>query len=132
MPKTTQTQQTTTAESERIKLNTAIEREVHRLVKTISESAYDRLQLQVRKEGLPVEPAILTHILKTMQLVISDIERTNIDKLHESLRPTLDAALTNRDSSLFTGTTEIPLGQSGFGGTITEVAASKKQNFTIG
>ena len=40
----------------RVELDTKIEREVHKLVKCISEGAYDRLQMFSRKQGLPIDP----------------------------------------------------------------------------
>ena len=39
----------------RVKLDTAIEKEVHKLVHSISEGVYDRVQLQARKQNLPIE-----------------------------------------------------------------------------
>ena len=76
--------------NQRVKLNTAIEREVHRLVKTISEGVYDGVQIYARKNNLPVEPEVLTHILKTVQLVISEHELKNIDSFHRNIKQQLD------------------------------------------
>ena len=75
---------------QRVKLDTAIESEVHRFVKLISEGVYDRVQLQARKENLPIEPEVLTHILKTVQIVISEYELKNMDAFHNSIKRQLD------------------------------------------
>lgn len=75
---------------QRVKLDTAIEREVHRLVRNISEGVYDRMQLYVRSNNLPVEPDVLTHILKTVQVVISEFELKNIDAFHANIKRQLD------------------------------------------
>lgn len=75
---------------QRAKLDTTIEREVHRLVKSISEGVYDSVQLYARKNNLPVEPEVLTHILKTVQIVISEYEFKNIDSFHNNIKRQLD------------------------------------------
>lgn len=75
---------------QRLKLNTAIEREVHRLIKSISEGVYDGVQLYARKNNLPVEPEVLTHILRTVQIVISEHELKNIDRFHGNIKRHLD------------------------------------------
>jgi len=75
---------------QRAKLDTIIEREVHRLVKSISEGVYDSVQLYARKNNLPVEPEVLTHILKTVQIVISEYELKNIDSFHNNIKRQLD------------------------------------------
>jgi hypothetical protein len=75
----------------RVKLDTKIEMEVHRLVNSISEKTYDRLQLIARKQQLPVEPHVLDQLLKTMQVIISEIEMNNIDTFHANIKSELDA-----------------------------------------
>ena len=75
---------------QRVKLDTAIEREVHQLIKKISEGMYDSIQLYVRRNNLPVEPDVLTHILKTVQVVITEHELKNIDALHANIKRQLD------------------------------------------
>lgn len=74
----------------RVQLDTKIEREVHRLIHTISEGVYDRMQIYVRKNNIPVEPEVLTHLLKTVQVVISEFELKNLDSLHASIKRELD------------------------------------------
>jgi hypothetical protein len=76
--------------AQRAKLDTAIEREVHHLVKRISEGVYDSVQLYARKNGLPVEPEVLTHILKTVQVVMNEHELKHIDTLHANIKQHLD------------------------------------------
>lgn len=75
---------------QRLKLDTAIEREVHRLIKTISEGVYDGVQLYARRNNIPVDPEVLTHILKTVQIVISEHELKNMDKFHDNIKHQLD------------------------------------------
>lgn len=74
----------------RVQLDTKIEREVHRLVHAISEGVYDRMQIYVRKNDIPVEPEVLTHLLKTVQVVISEFELKNLDTLHANIKSQLD------------------------------------------
>jgi hypothetical protein len=76
--------------TQRQQLDTAIEREVHRLIKSISEGVYDGVQLYARRNNLPVDPEVLTHILKTVQIVISEHELKNIDKFHSNIKRNLD------------------------------------------
>ena len=52
---------------------------------------YDKIQLYVRKNNLPVEPEVLTHILKTVQVVISEFELKNIDQFHSNIKKELDS-----------------------------------------
>jgi hypothetical protein len=75
---------------QRVKLDTVIEREVHRLVRAISEGMYDGVQLYSRKNNVPVEPEVLTHILKTVQIAISEHELKNIDQFHANIKQHLD------------------------------------------
>lgn len=75
---------------QRVKLDTAIEREVHRFVRNISEGVYDRVQMYARKNSLPVEQDVLNHILKTVQVVISELELKNIDAFHSNIKRELD------------------------------------------
>lgn len=74
----------------RVKLDTAIEKEVHKLVHSISEGVYDRVQLQARKQNLPIEPEVLTHILKMVQISITEFEFKNIDRFHANIKQKLD------------------------------------------
>ena len=78
------------SDQDRIKLDTKIEQEVHRLIKNISEGVYDKVQLYARKNNVPVEPEVLTHILKTVQIVISEFELKNIDQFHSNIKKELD------------------------------------------
>jgi len=74
----------------RVQLDTKIEREVHRLVHAISEGVYDRMQIYVRKNDIPVDPDVLTHLLKTVQVVISEFELKNLDTMHANIKRELD------------------------------------------
>ena len=75
---------------ERAKLDTKIEREVHRLIQRISESTYDKLQVFVRKNNYPVDYDVLTSILNTMKIAITEAEMTNMDSFHNSIKKELD------------------------------------------
>lgn len=75
----------------RVELDTKIEREVHKLVKCISEGAYDRLQMFSRKQGLPIDPQTLNVLLGTMQTTIHEFELMNIDQFHQNVKKELDA-----------------------------------------
>jgi len=78
------------SDNKRQVLNTAIEREIHKLLKDISEGVYDRLQLYCRKTQVPVEPEVLTHILKTVQVVIGELEFAKVDGFHAAIKKPLD------------------------------------------
>lgn len=78
------------SDQRRVQLDTKIEQEVHRLVKNISEQMYDKVQLYARKNNVPVDAEVLTHILKTVQVVISEIELNNIDQFHSRIKTVLD------------------------------------------
>lgn len=91
----------------RVKLDTTIEREVHRLIKSISEGVYDSVQIYARKNNLPVEPEVLTHILKTVQVVITEHELKNIDAFHRNIKNDLDSYVGDESSvELVTATTD--------------------------
>jgi len=74
----------------RLKLDTAIEKEVHKLIRSISEGVFDKVQLQARKEKLPIEPELLTHILKLVQISITEFEFKGIDTFHKNIKQKLD------------------------------------------
>ena len=76
--------------AQRIKLDTAIEREVHRLIKKISEGVYDGVQIYARRNNVPVEPEVLSHLLKTVQVVINEQELKHIDGFHNAIKQQLD------------------------------------------
>lgn len=75
----------------RVELDTKIEREVHRLVKEISEGTYDRLQMFARRQGLQIDPQTLNVLLGTMQTTIHEFELMNIDRFHQNVKKELDA-----------------------------------------
>ena len=74
----------------RIQLDTKIEKEIHRFVQKISESTYDKLQVFVRKNNYPVDYDVLTSILNTMKIAITEAEMTNMDSFHNSIKKELD------------------------------------------
>ena len=79
------------SDQNRVRLDTKIEREVHRLVQGISEGTFDRMQVYVRKNNLPIDLDVLTHLLKTMQVVITEIEMNQIDNFHSNIKKELDS-----------------------------------------
>jgi len=90
----------------RVKLDTAIEKEVHKLVHSISEGVYDRVQLQARKQNLPIEPEVLTHILKMVQISITEFEFKNIDRFHANIKQKLDDYVGEENPTDLLTTTE--------------------------
>jgi hypothetical protein len=78
------------SDQNRIQLDTKIEGEVHRLVQGISEGAFDKLQVYVRRNNLPIDLEVLTHLLKTMQVVITELEMNKIDTFHSNIKKELD------------------------------------------
>lgn len=79
-----------TADPQRLKLDTKIESEVHRFVQSISENVFDRLNIYVRRNEIPIEPDVLAVLLKTMQVSITEFEMNGIDKFHAAIKTHLD------------------------------------------
>ena len=75
---------------DRVKLDTKIEREIHRLVQHISESTYDKLQIYARRSNLPIESEVLNTLLQTMKVVITEVEMNSIDSFHRNIKKELD------------------------------------------
>ena len=96
----------TMTDENRVKLDTAIEKEIHKLVRSISEGMYDRVQLQARKENLPIEPELLTHILKLVQVSITEFEFKNIDKFHANIKQKLDGYVGEENPTVLLASTE--------------------------
>lgn len=78
------------SDESRIKLDTTIERELHSFVRAMSERIYDDLQLYCRKNAIPVEPDVLSHVLKTTQTAMMSYEMQNVDNFHTSIKKQLD------------------------------------------
>lgn len=75
----------------RVKLDTKIEQEIHRFVQSISEGVYDRLNIYVRRNEIPVEPDVLNVLLATMQASITEFEMNGLDQFHRNIKQELDA-----------------------------------------
>ena len=65
------------SDEKRAKLDTAIEREVHKLIQNISESLYDRLNIYVRRNEVPIDMDVFNTLVKTMQASITEFEIFN-------------------------------------------------------
>lgn len=76
---------------QRAKLDTAIEREVHKFIQGISESLYDRLNIYVRRNEVPVDMDVFNALVKTMQASITEFEMKGIDQFHSNVKKELDA-----------------------------------------
>lgn len=74
----------------RARLDSKIEREVHKLIQGISEGLYDRLNIYVRRNEIPVDLEVLEALLKTMQASITEFEMNGIDQFHQSIKKELD------------------------------------------
>jgi hypothetical protein len=79
------------SDQSRLKLNTKIEQEIHRFIRSISEGVYDRLNIYVRRNEIPVDPDVFNAILTTMQASITEFEMNGLDHFHENIRKELDA-----------------------------------------
>ena len=75
----------------RIKLDTKIEREVHKLVQNISENVLDRLNIYVRRNESPIDMDVFDALMKTMQASITEFEMNGIDQFHRNIKQELDA-----------------------------------------
>lgn len=76
--------------SNRVKLDTAIEREVHNLIFKIKEHTYDFVHLYVKRNNIPVDENQMKEILKIVEIGIRDGEMKQIDFFHEGIRSVLD------------------------------------------
>jgi hypothetical protein len=75
---------------QRAKLDTAIEREVHKFIQGISESLYDRLNIYVRRNEVPIDMDVFNALVKTMQASITEFEMKGIDQFHTNIKKELD------------------------------------------
>lgn len=107
----------------RAKLNTKIESEVHKFIQGISEGVYDRLNIYVRRNDLPIEPEVLNALLKTMQASITEFEMKGIDQFNNSIRDQLDEYVGEETEK--ENPTEITSAVSSVGSTAT--VSSKKR-----
>ena len=74
----------------RAKLDTKIEQEVHRFIRSISEGVYDRLNIYVRRNEIPVDPDVFAALLATMQASITEFEMNGLDQFHQNIKKELD------------------------------------------
>ena len=74
----------------RVQLDTKIEKEVHKMVQSISEGTYDKLQMYARRNNLPVDYAVLDQLLSAMKVVITEIEMNSMDSFHSNIKKELD------------------------------------------
>ena len=75
---------------QRAKLDTAIEREVHKFIQGISENLYDRLNIYVRRNEVPIDMDVFNALVKTMQASITEFEMKGIDQFHANIKKELD------------------------------------------
>ena len=75
----------------RAKLDTKIEQEVHRFIRSISEGVYDRLNIYVRRNEIPVDPDVFAALLATIQASITEFEMNGLDQFHLNIKKELDA-----------------------------------------
>lgn len=93
--------------TDRIKLETAIEREVHNLVFKISEHVHDFVNLYVRKNNLPIDHDQMKVILQIVKMGVQDGELKQIDFFHRAIKDALERELGTTDEVPFTKT-ELP------------------------
>jgi predicted solute-binding protein len=90
--------------TDRVKLETAIEREVHNLVFKISEHVYDFVNLYVRKNNLPIDHDQMKAILQIVKMGVQDGELKQIDFFHRAIKDALERELGTADEVPFTKT----------------------------
>ena len=93
--------------TDRIKLETAIEREVHNLVFKISEHVHDFVNLYVRKNNLPIDHDQMKALLQIVKMGVQDGELKQIDFFHRAIKDALERELGTTDEVPFTKT-ELP------------------------
>lgn len=74
----------------RIKLDTKIEQEVHRLIQSISEGVYDRLNIYVRRNDIPIDMEVFNALLHTTRATITELEMAGLDQFHLNVKRELD------------------------------------------
>lgn len=74
----------------RLKLDTAIEKELHKLIGRISEHMWDFTHVYLRKNGMEVEKYQLESILNVAKLGIMDGFQRQVNFFHEGIKANLD------------------------------------------
>lgn len=73
----------------RAKLETAVEREVYKLVREIKEHTFDFTMLYVRRNKLDVDGEVLRAVLDIVDKAVLDGYQRNIDRFMKGLDTTL-------------------------------------------
>jgi hypothetical protein len=87
--------------SNRVALETAIEKEVHNLIFKINEHVYDFVNLYVRKNNIPVDNEQMKTILQIVKMAIQDGELKQIDFFHKAIKEALERELGTTDELPF-------------------------------
>lgn len=74
----------------RTKFDTAIEKEVHRLIRDIREHMYDFTHLYVRRNGIELDRPTMEKVLEIVKLAIDDGELSKIGMFHERMKNVVD------------------------------------------
>lgn len=91
--------------SNRQKLETAIEKEVYRLVSEVKEAMQDFTVLYLRRNGAEPDQVTLNNVLHAAGLGIEDAYNKNIDRFHKNLDKELKE-LTQEENPLQHGINE--------------------------
>lgn len=75
---------------DRTKLDSVIEKDVHKLIFEIKEHVYDFTHLYLRRNKIEIDQQVVETILKVVQLAIQEGELSKIGSFHERIKKTLD------------------------------------------
>lgn len=74
----------------RHELESAIEKEVHKLMYKVSDHVHDFVNLYVRRNNIPVDNDQMKKILELVKIAIQDGQLKQIDFFHEGIKKVID------------------------------------------
>lgn len=77
----------------RLKLDTTIEKELHKLVNKVAEHTWDFTHLYLRRNGFEIDKQVLETILNVTKLGIMDGYQRQVSFFHEGIKKALDEAI---------------------------------------
>lgn len=77
----------------RLKLDTTIEKELHKLIDKVAEHTWDFTHLYLRRNGFEIDKQVLETILNVAKLGIMDGYQRQVNFFHDGIRKALDEAI---------------------------------------
>lgn len=94
---------------DRLKLDTTVEREVHKYTRQIRERTYDSVMLYTRRQNIEIDPVLLEAVLDAVKLAIDESALNNMNSLFANIKTAVDhysAEVANSTELPFTRTTQ--------------------------